>query len=79
MNRFLRDISILNAWMGGAREMIDRWSKAPESEGVDVDQRREYLQVVVSTCSLVRNLRMASSKQSRDKCICFSRMIWLDY
>lgn len=55
MNRFLRDISILNAWRGGAREMIDRWSKLPESEGVHVDQRREYLQAVVSTYSLTRN------------------------
>lgn len=74
MNRFLRDISILNAWMGRAREMIDRWSKLPESEGLDVDQRREYLQVVVSTCSLIRN-----SEWLHKNCICFSRMTCIYY
>lgn len=53
VNRFQRDFAVLADWMGGAREMIDRWSQLPTSEEVDADQRREhYLQLVVSLANV---------------------------
>lgn len=53
INRFLSDVAVLADWMGGAREMIDRWSQPSASEEMDADQKREhYLQFVVSTHSL---------------------------
>lgn len=43
---------MLSDWVGGAREMIDRWSQLSVSadEETDVERRRDtYLQFVVRT------------------------------
>lgn len=51
INRFLRDSAVLADWMGGATEMIDRWSQLSVSaeEEMDVERRRDdFLQFVVS-------------------------------
>lgn len=54
-SRFLRDSAVLSDWVGGAREMIDRWSQLSVSadEGTDVERRRDtYLQFVALTKDL---------------------------
>ncbi|XP_034530155.1 nesprin-2-like [Notolabrus celidotus] len=53
--RFLRDSSAFADWMGGARELIDRWSQhtLSNSEEMNVEQRRDhYLQLMALTKEL---------------------------
>lgn len=57
--RFLRDSAVLAGWMGGAKEMIDRWRHLSVSveEEVDVEQSRDdYVQCL----TLIKDLEARS-------------------
>lgn len=51
--RFLHESAALSTWMGGARQMIDRWRQLTDSDSaqkVDAeDGRDQFLQFVVSS------------------------------
>ncbi|KAK9534167.1 hypothetical protein VZT92_009231 [Zoarces viviparus] len=52
-SRFSRDSAVLADWMGGARELIDEWSRLSAEEETDAEQRRgRYLQSVTLTKEL---------------------------